>query len=215
MLRKYQIISKIVEERIIAIVRTDSPEKAEKIADACVAGGIKILEITFSVPGADEVIRVIRNKYTQEVLLLGAGTVLDAETARIAQLAGASFIISPSFNPETAKICNRYQIPYIPGCMTIKEITEAMEAGAELVKLFPGSVLKPDSIKAIHGPLPQVMLIPTGGVALDNLDDWFNAGCAAVAVGGSLTRVEGNDYAAVTESCQKFLAKIDDICRFA
>jgi 2-dehydro-3-deoxyphosphogluconate aldolase/(4S)-4-hydroxy-2-oxoglutarate aldolase len=214
MLRKYQIISKIVEERIIAIVRTDSPEKAEKIADACVAGGIKILEITFSVPGADEVIRVIRNKYTQEVLLLGAGTVLDAETARIAQLAGASFIISPSFNPETAKICNRYQIPYIPGCMTIKEITEAMEAGAELVKLFPGSVLKPDSIKAIHGPLPQVMLIPTGGVALDNLDDWFNAGCAAVAVGGSLTRVEGNDYAAVTERCQKFLAKIDDICRF-
>lgn len=214
MLRKYQIISKIVEERIIAIVRTDSPEKAEKIADACVAGGIKILEITFSVPGADQVIRVIRNKYTQEVLLLGAGTVLDAETARIAQLAGASFIISPSFNPETAKICNRYQIPYIPGCMTIKEITEAMEAGAELVKLFPGSVLKPDSIKAIHGPLPQVMLIPTGGVALDNLDDWFNAGCAAVAVGGSLTRVEGNDYAAVTERCQKFLAKIDDICRF-
>ncbi len=214
MLRKYQIISKIVEERIIAIVRTDSPEKAEKIADACVAGGIKILEITFSVPGADEVIRVIRNKYTQEVLLLGAGTVLDAETARIAQLAGASFIISPSFNPETAKICNRYQIPYIPGCMTIKEITEAMEAGAELVKLFPGSVLKPDSIKAIQGPLPQVMLIPTGGVALDNLDDWFNAGCAAVAVGGSLTRVEGNDYAAVTERCQKFLAKIDDICRF-
>lgn len=214
MLRKYQIISKIVEERIIAIVRTDSPEKAEKIADACVAGGIKILEITFSVPGADEVIRVIRNKYTQEVLLLGAGTVLDAETARIAQLAGALFIISPSFNPETAKICNRYQIPYIPGCMTIKEITEAMEAGAELVKLFPGSVLKPDSIKAIHGPLPQVMLIPTGGVALDNLDDWFNAGCAAVAVGGSLTRVEGNDYAAVTERCQKFLAKIDDICRF-
>ena len=172
------------------------------------------MEITFSVPGADEVIRVIRNKYTQEVLLLGAGTVLDAETARIAQLAGASFIISPSFNPETAKICNRYQIPYIPGCMTIKEITEAMEAGAELVKLFPGSVLKPDSIKAIHGPLPQVMLIPTGGVALDNLDDWFNAGCAAVAVGGSLTRVEGNDYAAVTERCQKFLAKIDDICRF-
>lgn len=213
MLRKYQITSKIVEEGLVAIVRTESPEKAERIAAACVSGGIKILEITFSVPGAAQVIRNLRKKYAPEALLLGAGTVLDPETARIAQLAGASFIISPSFNPETAKICNRYQTPYIPGCMTVKEIIEAMESGAELIKLFPGSLLKPDSVKAIHGPLPQVLLMPTGGVSLENLHDWFTAGSAAVAVGGSLTRVEGNDYAAVTERCRQFIAKIDDIRR--
>jgi 2-dehydro-3-deoxyphosphogluconate aldolase/(4S)-4-hydroxy-2-oxoglutarate aldolase len=212
MLKKYQIISKIVKEGLIAIVRTESAEIAERIAEACVVGGINILEITFTVPGADQVIRKLGERYTRD-LLLGAGTVLDAETARIAQLAGASFIISPSFNPETAKICNRYQIPYIPGCMTIKEITEALEWGSELIKLFPGSVLKPDMIKAIQGPLPQAMLVPTGGVALDNLRDWFIAGCAAVAVGGSLTRVEGNDYDAVTERCRKFIAEIDNIRR--
>lgn len=211
MLKKHEIIHRILDAGIVAIVRTDNPKNAEKIASACLDGGIKILEVTFSVPGADEVIRSLRQQFSEEDLLFGAGTVLDSETARIAHLAGASFIISPSHNIETARLCNRYQIPYMPGCMSPKDIVEAMESGAEIIKLFPGSVFTPDIIQAIKGPLPQAQLMPTGGVTLENVQDWFRAGCVAVGVGGSMTRLDGDNYEAITLRSREFINRINSV----
>jgi 2-dehydro-3-deoxyphosphogluconate aldolase/(4S)-4-hydroxy-2-oxoglutarate aldolase len=200
---EYRIVDKLIDTGIIAIVRTDSPDKAERIAEACLAGGLHSIEITFSVPRADRVIAALRERFSPAELLLGAGTVLDAETARIAHLSGASYIISPFFCPETAALCNLYKIPYIPGCMTVREIAQALKAGAELVKLFPASAFTPEIIKAIHGPLPQAALVPTGGINLHNAGEWIRAGAAAVAVGGSLTA--GEDYGLIGKQCRTYL----------
>ena len=125
-------------------------------------GGIGPIEITFTVPGAHKVIEALTEEFGDE-LLVGAGTVLDSETARIAILAGARYIVSPGFSLETAKLCNRYQIPYMAGCITLTEMITAMEAGVDVIKVFPGSAFDPDFIKAIKGPLPQAVLMPTGG----------------------------------------------------
>jgi len=142
-------------------------------------------------------------------LILGAGTVLDSETARIAILAGASYIVSPCFNLETARLCNRYQVIYMPGCMTINEIVHAMEAGADVIKVFPGSAYGPDFIKAVKGPLPQAVLMPTGGVNLDNVGQWIKNGCVAVGVGSELTAgAKTGDYGLITETAKAFVNKV-------
>lgn len=207
-MRKYQIISRLIESKSIAIVRTDDAGEAEQIAEACAEGGITALEITFSVPGADAVIRNLRCRFPEDKLLIGAGTVLDPETAGTAYLAGARYIVSPSFNEATARYCNRYQIPYIPGCMTLTEMVTAMEAGVEIIKLFPAGEFSPGVIKAIQAPLPQAILMPTGGIGLENVADWFKAGCAMVGVGGKLTRAENGDYSAITARCREFIEAI-------
>ena len=182
--QKTKTLQRIHETGVVAVVRAENEEQAEKISRACMDGGISAIEVTFTVPGADRVITSLKNKFTEDELVLGAGTVLDSETARIAILAGAQYIVSPCFDLETARLCNRYQIPYMPGCMTISEIVEAMEAGADVIKVFPGNAFGPDFIKAIKGPLPQATLMPTGGVSLDNVDQWIKNGCIAVGVGG-------------------------------
>ena len=126
--------------------------------------------------GAHKVIEALAEKYPNGEMLLGAGTVLDSETARIAILSGAAYIVSPSFNLETAKLCNRYRVPYIPGCMTINEVITAMEAGADIIKIFPADLFGPKIIKDIKGPLPQAKMMPTGGVDVDNVGEWIKAG---------------------------------------
>lgn len=186
-MRKYEVLQRIEEVGVVAVVRAENSEKAKKIALACMAGGVDSIEITFTVPGAHKVIEALVQEFG-DTLLVGAGTVLDSETARIAILAGAKYIVSPAFDLDTAKLCNRYQIPYMPGCMTLKEMITAMEAGADVIKVFPGSAFGPDFIKAIKGPLPQAVLMPTGGVSLDNVDQWIKNGCVAVGVGGNLTK---------------------------
>ena len=139
-------------------------------------------------------------------MLLGAGTVLDSETARIAILSGAAYIVSPSFNLETAKLCNRYRVPYIPGCMTINEVITAMEAGADIIKIFPADLFGPKIIKDIKGPLPQAKMMPTGGVDVDNVGEWIKAGAVAVGAGSSLTKgAKTGDYKAITETAKKFI----------
>lgn len=153
---------------VVAVVRAESSEQAVKIADACLKGGISAIEITFTVPGAADVIKDLVANYKNGEMIIGAGTVLDSETARIAILAGAQYIVSPSFNAETVKLCNRYQIPIMAGCMTIKkEVVDAMEAGTDIIKLFPGEALGASFVKALKGPLPQAPVMPTGGVALE------------------------------------------------
>ncbi|MBU5436807.1 bifunctional 2-keto-4-hydroxyglutarate aldolase/2-keto-3-deoxy-6-phosphogluconate aldolase [Tissierella sp. MSJ-40] len=201
---KYEILKRIHEVGVVAVVRAESTEKAKKIALACMDGGVDSIEITFTVPGAHKVIEDLTNEFGDK-LLVGAGTVLDSETARIAILSGAKYIVSPAFDLETAKLCNRYQIPYMPGCMTIKEMITAMEAGADVIKVFPGSAFGPSFISAIKGPLPQASLMPTGGVSLDNVDQWIKNGCIAVGVGGNLTKGTSED---MTKAAKEFVNKV-------
>ncbi|MCI8585042.1 MAG: bifunctional 4-hydroxy-2-oxoglutarate aldolase/2-dehydro-3-deoxy-phosphogluconate aldolase [Lachnospiraceae bacterium] len=206
---KEQIITKIKEEALVAVVRAESAEEAKKITEACIAGGCASVEITFTVPGAHEIIRELCNTYQPEEILIGAGTVLDAETARIAILNGAQYIVSSSFNRETAKLCNRYRIPYMPGCMSLKEITEALEYGVDIVKVFPGNVLKTDFVKAVKGPMPQAEMMPSGGVEVDNVADWIKAGCVAVGAGGSLTKgAKTGNYQLITDTAKQFCENI-------
>ena len=206
LVKKCDIIRQIEEVGIVAVVRAENSERAREISLACMEGGINSIEITFTVPGAQRVIEDLIAEFGHS-LLVGAGTVLDSETARIAILAGAKYIVSPSFDLETAKLCNRYQIPYMPGCMTIKEIITAMEAGADIIKIFPGSALGPSYISAIKGPLPQAVLMPTGGVSIDNVDQWIKNGCIAVGVGGNLTKGSRQD---MTSAAREFVLKIKE-----
>lgn len=211
MIAKIETLQKIAEVGIVSVVRAENAEIAEKIAKACIDGGIPAIEVTFTVPGAEKVITALKEKFTKDQLIVGAGTVLDSETARIAILAGAEYVVSPSFDLETAKLCNRYQIPYMPGCMTITEMVKAMEAGADIIKVFPGSAFGASFIKAIKGPLPQAALMPTGGVSLDNVGEWIKNGCVAVGVGGELTGgAKTGDFQSITDIAKQFVAKIKE-----
>jgi 2-dehydro-3-deoxyphosphogluconate aldolase / (4S)-4-hydroxy-2-oxoglutarate aldolase len=204
---KLQVLSRIIESGLVAIVRADSPDQATRIAEACAQGGVAALEVTFTVPGAAGVIESLAKQAGD--ITIGAGTVLDPETARIAILAGAQFIVSPSVNPETARLCNRYQIPYLPGAGSLRDVVEAMECGADIVKVFPGETLGPAFVKAVKAPLPQANLMPTGGVSIDNVASWIAAGSVAVGVGGSLTAgAKTGDFQAITNLARHFIQAI-------
>jgi 2-dehydro-3-deoxyphosphogluconate aldolase/(4S)-4-hydroxy-2-oxoglutarate aldolase len=206
---KLHVLSSITESGLVAIVRTDASSQASRIVDACAEGGATAIEITFTVPGATAVIEELAKRYPAKQIALGAGTVLDPETARIAILAGAQFVVSPSLNTETARLCNRYQIPYLPGAGTIREIVEAMEAGADIIKLFPGETLGPSFVKAAKAPLPQASLMPTGGVSIDNAAEWIHAGSVALGVGGHLTAgAKTGDFKSITDLARRFIAAI-------
>ena len=207
-MKKTEILEKLVESGVVAVIRAENQDQATHIAEACALGSVAALEITFTVPGAKEVIEHLAKKASHQILL-GAGTVLDPETARIAILAGAQFIVSPALNPETARLCNRYQVPYLPGAATIRDVIEAMECGADIVKIFPGEILGPAFVKAVKAPLPQAQLMPTGGVDLKNVEGWIKAGACAVGVGGNLTAgAKTGDYASITNLALQFVARI-------
>ncbi|MBV4438329.1 bifunctional 2-keto-4-hydroxyglutarate aldolase/2-keto-3-deoxy-6-phosphogluconate aldolase [Clostridium tyrobutyricum] len=209
MIEKIETLRRIEEVGVVAVVRAENSETAEKISKACIDGGIPAIEVTFTVPGADKVIASLKNKFSEKELIVGAGTVLDSETARIAILAGAKYIVSPGFDLDTVKLCNRYQIPYMAGCMTVTEMVKAMEAGTDVIKLFPGSAYGPSIVKGIKAPLPQVPIMPTGGVSLDNVDQWIKNGCIAVGVGGQLTGgAKTGDYNKITETAKEFVLKV-------
>ena len=207
-MKKFAVLNQLTEGGVVAVIRAENEEQAICMSKACLAGGVKGIELTFTVPGADRVIRALSEEFGND-MLIGAGTVLDSETARVAILAGANYVISPGFDAETAKLCNRYQVPYMPGCMTITEMIRAMEAGCDIIKLFPGSAFGPDFVKAVKGPLPQVNIMPTGGVNIDNADQWIKAGCVAIGAGSDLTGpAKTGDYAGVTALAKQFVAKV-------
>src|SRR4029450_1870770 len=207
-IQNVNVLNRIIESGLVAIIRADVSDHAERIAEACAAGGVTVLEVTFTVPGAAKVIEALSARYKSE-MIVGAGTVLDPETARIAILSGAKFVVSPALNPDTARLCNRYQVPYMPGTGTVKEIVEAMEAGADIIKIFPSEGLGPGFVRAVRSPLPQAQLMPTGGVSLDNVADWIQAGCVAVGVSGHLTGAKtASDSKTITETAKQFLSKI-------
>ncbi len=204
-----EIVSRIKEGGLVAVVRAESSEQAFRIADACIAGGVAAIEITFTVPGAELLIKELKQKYQSGEIIIGAGTVLDPETARTAILAGAEYIVSPCLNAETVKLCKRYQVACMPGAMTVKEVVECMEAGADVVKIFPGELFGPAIIKAFKGPLPQAVMMPTGGVSLENVGEWIKAGAVAVGVGGNLTAgAKKGDYESITVIARQFVEKI-------
>lgn len=209
MIPKIAQLQRIGQTGVIAVIRAETSQQALDIATAVKKGGVDIIEITFTVPGAVHVMEELKKAFSEDDLLLGAGTVLDEETARIAMLAGAEFIVGPSFNPGVVRLCNRYQKISMPGCGSVNEIIEAMEAGADVIKVFPGSIFGPSFIKAIKGPLPQAQLIPTGGVTLENVDQWIKNGCLAVGVGGELTKgAKENRLDLVTEAAANFVEKV-------
>ena len=187
-MQKEQIIQGIKDGGLVAVVRAENSEQAIRITEACIEGGVAAIELTFTVPFAHEVIETLAKRYTHDEIILGAGTVLDPETARIAMLSGAQFIVSPCFSEELVRFCNRYRCPVMPGVMTVTEAIRAMEAGADILKVFPGELSGPRFIRAIHGPLPYAQIMPTGGVNVDNAAEWIKAGAVALGAGSALTK---------------------------
>lgn len=189
-MNKLEVIRQIVETGVFPVVRADSPEEALRAIEAIKRGGISILEITMTVPDAVRLIEAVAAKFGAEVLV-GAGTVLDAETARDCISAGAQFIVSPALNLETIVFCNRQEIVVMPGALTPTEIVAAWNAGADFVKVFPAGALGGASyLKSLKAPLPQIKLIPTGGVSLKTAADFIKAGASAIGVGGDLVDLQ-------------------------
>ena len=206
----HEIMSKILKTGVIAIVRLSNAGSLEKVADAIQEGGIDVIEFTMTTPGALGILETATKKFGERVVL-GAGTVLDPESARAAILAGAKFIVSPSLNGKTIELCHRYGVVAVPGVLSPTEIVTALELGADLIKVFPASLGGPDYIKALRGPLPQAPLVPTGGVEVENAGAFVRAGAVAVAVGGSLVNaklVADGDFARMTEMARRLVEAV-------
>lgn len=211
-MKRVDVLNQVVESGVVAVVR-GTREQAYKTAKACIAGDVKAIELTFTVPEADKVIAQLNEEYgADDEVIIGAGTVMDAITARIAMIAGAKFIVSPTFDKETALLCNKYQVPYMPGCMSVTEIQTAMEYGSDIVKVFPGSVVGNGFVSAVKAPIPYANIMPTGGVNLENMKDWYAKGVVVVGAGSNLVGpADQGDYATVTANAKKYRAEIQRI----
>ncbi len=211
-MKKYDVYQTIKKQGVVVVIRGNDLQEAIKTVEACYRGGIKVIEVTFTVPRADELINILVEKYAGSDMLVGAGTVLDPETARIAMLAGAQFIVSPSLNVDTIKMCNRYGVPVMSGVMTPTEAQTAMEYGVDILKLFPGDIAKPAGLKALKGPFPNANIMPTGGVSQDNVEEWFKVGAYAVGAGSFLTKdAKTGDFDKVEKTCRAFVEKVQSI----
>lgn len=203
------IVRRLEEAKVTAIVRGLEKDKLRFVADALLRGGVKAVEVTFDTPGAQEMIRVLKEEYAGQ-MLIGAGTVLDPETARTAILCGADFILAPTVNEEMIRVCLRYSRVAVPGALTPTEILTAWEAGAGMVKLFPAGAMGPSYLKDVLGPLKQVKIMAVGGVTLENTAQFFASGASAVGVATSLVNmklVNQGDYAAIEQNARLFLAQ--------
>ena len=203
---KIDVVKKIQDIGVVAVIRGKDAAEAIAMSDACIRGGVTAIELAFTTPRAHEVIAELSKKYAgNSDVLIGAGTVLDAVTARIAILSGAQFVVSPAFDLETVKLCNRYRIAVMPGTTTLNGVLAALESGADVIKIFPGEILGMKAVRAIHGPIPQAPLMPTGGVNAENAGEWIKAGCIAVGAGGALTG-GGKTAEEITAAAKKFIA---------
>jgi 2-dehydro-3-deoxyphosphogluconate aldolase / (4S)-4-hydroxy-2-oxoglutarate aldolase len=178
-------LERVLDRCVVAIIRAESPDKLVDVAEALVAGGVEVIEVTFTVPRVTQVLEKVAEKLGTKILL-GAGTVLDAETARVAILSGAEFIVSPSVNLEVIELCRRYSKLVMPGALTPTEVVTAWQAGADIIKIFPSELTGAKYIKALKAPLPQIRMMPTGGVNLDTAEEFLKAGACALGIGGSL-----------------------------
>jgi 2-dehydro-3-deoxyphosphogluconate aldolase/(4S)-4-hydroxy-2-oxoglutarate aldolase len=200
-------LSRVVKLGIVAILRAPSGEVLADVADALLAGGIDVIEVTFTVPKADQVLQKVADRLGDRVLL-GAGTVLDTETARTALLSGAQFLVTPVVNTEVIRLCRRYDRVVMPGALTPTEVLTAWEAGADIVKIFPSEVTGPSYLKALHGPLPQIRLMPTGGVNLETAADFLRAGACALGLGSALVEskaVATRDFSRIETLARRYV----------
>ncbi len=210
-MKKQAILSSILDIGVVPVVRTSSAESAVKAIEAVYRGGIRAAEITMTVPGAIKALEQLADKFGDQIVL-GAGTVLDPETARACMLAGAEFFVTPNLRPATIEMCKRYSKAVMPGALTPTEVLTAWEAGADAVKVFPcGAVGGAKYIKALKAPFPQIEMIPTGGVNLETTAEFLKAGACAVAVGAELidakTIAEGR-YEVFEERARQFLEQV-------
>ncbi|WP_261805884.1 bifunctional 2-keto-4-hydroxyglutarate aldolase/2-keto-3-deoxy-6-phosphogluconate aldolase [Lapidilactobacillus luobeiensis] len=205
---KGAILKQLGESGIVAVIRASTVERSVEVAEACVAGGVKGIELTFTVPNAGQAIAKLVEEYADRPdVLIGAGTVLSDYDAHEAIKAGASFIVSATFSESVAAVCNASGINYVPGCFTPTEVYHAKTFGSDLIKVFPAGLVGPAVVKDFHGPFPDTDFMTTGGVSLDNLTDWFDAGVFAVGVGGSLVGNDQTDLTTIQSNAAKFTAK--------
>lgn len=205
-------VQRVLDSGIVAIIRASSGDQLVNVAKALYAGGIDVIEVTFTVPGVLDIIADVR-KAIGDKIVLGAGTVLDPESARAAILAGAEFIVSPTVNIEVIQLCNRYSKVILPGAFTPTEVLTAWESGADIVKVFPADVGGPAYLKALHGPLPHIQLLPTGGVNLETLPSFLKAGACAVGLGSSLVEkdaVQTGNVARIQSLAEQFSQLVKD-----
>jgi 2-dehydro-3-deoxyphosphogluconate aldolase/(4S)-4-hydroxy-2-oxoglutarate aldolase len=198
------VVQEIEATGVVAVIRLKEPEKLRSVVDALMEGGVRALEVTMTVPGAVGLIEGLARTMPKD-FQLGAGTVLDPETARQVILAGAKFIVAPTLNLATIEMCHRYDVAALPGCFTPTEILTAWQAGADVIKVFPATALGPTFFKDMRGPLPQIKLMPTGGVTLANAGDWIKAGAMAIGVGTALVdnkAIADGNFAKIVENAR-------------
>ncbi|WP_322904625.1 bifunctional 2-keto-4-hydroxyglutarate aldolase/2-keto-3-deoxy-6-phosphogluconate aldolase [Paenibacillus campi] len=212
-MKKLQILQKMMDYGVVAVLRGESADQVFAMAEQAIAGGIKVIEVTLTVPGVLHAIEKLSRMYSwksdksDNFAIIGAGTVLEPQTARAAMMAGAEFVVSPSLNPETVKICNLYRVPVLPGVTTLEGVQHALELGVDIVKLFPGNLYQPSIIKTLKGPMPQANFMPTGGVSLDNLGEWIKGGAVAVGIGSDLTTdaIKTGDLSLVRQKSEQYM----------
>jgi 2-dehydro-3-deoxyphosphogluconate aldolase / (4S)-4-hydroxy-2-oxoglutarate aldolase len=178
-------LQRVLDHKIVAVIRAENGDLLVDVAESLLAGGVEVMEVTFTVPRATRVLEKVADRIGSRILL-GAGTVLDTETCRAAILAGAEFIVSPAVNVEVIELCKRYGKVVMPGALTPTEVVTAWQAGADIVKIFPSEITGPKYLKALHGPLPHVRLMPTGGVNLETAAEFLRCGACALGIGSSL-----------------------------
>jgi len=201
-----QILTQLTEQGIVAVLRCDRGDQLLETCRALQAGGVTAMEVTFTVPRAEKVLEQVADRLGSQIVL-GAGTILDAETARVAILAGARFLVSPVVRNDVIAAARRYGVPVMPGALTPTEILAAWEAGGDVVKVFPADLGGPAYFKAIRAPLPQIPLMPTGGVDLDTAEDFLKAGAVMLGVGGCLVSsadIHAGKFAEITQRAEKF-----------
>jgi 2-dehydro-3-deoxyphosphogluconate aldolase/(4S)-4-hydroxy-2-oxoglutarate aldolase len=202
------VLGRILEARLVGVIRADDADQALRIAHAVVEGGIDLIEVTFTVPHAERAIATLRNG--REDVRVGAGTVLDDDAARVAIAAGAEFLVGPNLEESVAEVALASGVPYVPGAATPTEVSRAIRLGAKLIKIFPADVLGPRFLRSLLGPFPGLRLMPTGGITPENVGDWFAAGAMAVGTGGGLTSpARAGDYEGVTAVARRYLEAVE------
>lgn len=207
---KQEVLKKIFDEKVVAVVRVDDSDKLKNVIEAVYQGGVKIIEITMTVPNAISMIEKMKNEFGEKVLI-GVGSVIDKQTAEVAISAGANYVVSPVTIRDVVETVVKYDKAMMPGAFTPTEITNAMEMGADIVKIFPADVLGMNFFKGILAPMPHLKLMPTGGVSLTNADEWLKAGACAVGVGSALmdkSAIKNRDYAKLTSNARTIVATI-------
>lgn len=208
-----EIVKCIIDNGVVAVVRTKHPDKLIKIIEAIYEGGIKCIEITMTVPNALNMITQVRKSVSSEILV-GVGSVLDSDTAQKAIDAGAKFVVSPIYNNEILSISHKNNVPVMPGCFTPTEIFNAQKAGADIIKVFPADVLGMRFFKSIKAPMPNLKIMPTGGVTLDNAGDWIKSGACAVGIGSALLdekAIEDSNYSKLTENAKRIINSLNSV----